>query len=131
MRLAALIPAWDEGSVKLDCEQDREVLRQAAMILEKENRRLVDENIALQRRLLALEGKSPEELQARLAALEEQLAALRDRMFGASSEKGGSAAAPRERAPQTGHGPRQQPQLWTADVIHVLDEADMACPKCG
>jgi hypothetical protein len=106
MGLAAPIPAWDESGVKLDREQDREVLRQAAMILEKENQRLVDENLALQRRLLA---------------------ALRDRMFGASSEKRPSPTAPRERAPQTGHGPREQPQLWIADVIHVLDDADKAC----
>ena len=131
MGLEASIPAWDEGSVKLDREQNVEVLRQAAIILEKENRRLVDENVALQRRVLALEGKSPEELQTRLAALEEQLATMRERMFGPSSEKRPSPAAPRERAPQTGHGPREQPQLRIADVIHVLDEADMACPKCG
>lgn len=131
MGLEASIPAWDEGSVKLDREQNVEVLRQAAMILEKENRRLVDENVALQRRVLALEGKSPEELQTRLAALEEQLAAMRERMFGPSSERRQSADTPRERAPRTGHGPREQPQLRIADVIHVLDDADMACPKCG
>lgn len=131
MGLAAPIPAWDEEGVKLDREQNAEVLRQAAMILEKENRRLVDENVALQRRILALEGRSPDELQTRLAALEEQLAAMRERMFGPSSEKRPTAAAPRERAPQTGHGPREQPQLRIADVIHVLDEADLTCPKCG
>jgi len=131
MGLVAPIAACDEVSVKLDREQDVEVLRQAAMILEKENQRLVDENVALQRRLLALEGKGPEELQTRLAVLEEQLATMRDRMFGPSSEKRPSSAAPREKAAQTGHGPREQPQLKIADVIHVLDEADLACPKCG
>lgn len=131
MGLAPAIPAWDEGSVKLDREQDREVLRQAAMILEKENRRLVDENVALQRRVLALEGKSPEELQTQLAALEEQLAVLRNRVFGSSSEKRPGPSQPRERAVQKGHGPREQPQLPIRDVIHVLDEADLACPKCG
>lgn len=132
MGLAPTIPAWDEGPVKLEHEQDPEVLRQAAMILEKENRRLVDENVTLQRRVLALEGKSPEELQTRLAMLEEQLAALRTRMFGPSSEKRGSPAAePRECAPQRGHGPREQPQLPIRDVIHVLDDADQTCPKCG
>ena len=131
MGLAPAIPAWDEGSVKLDREQDREVLRQAAMILEKENRRLVDENVALQRRVLALEGKDPEELQSHLAVLEEQLALLRSRMFGPSSEKRPGPAQPHERAVQKGHGPREQPQLPIRDVIHVLDEADLACPKCG
>lgn len=117
--------------MKLQREQDVEILRQAAMILEKENERLVQENVALQRRLLALEGKSPEELQTRLAVLEQQFAAMRDRMFGPSSEKRPSATEPLERTPQTGHGPREQPQLRIAHVIHVLDEADMACPKCG
>ncbi|WP_277958199.1 IS66 family transposase [Anaeromyxobacter oryzisoli] len=57
---------------------------------------------------------------------------MRERMFGASSEKRPSApAAPRDPAPQTGHGPREQPQLRIADVIHVLDDADRTCPKCG
>jgi len=54
-------------------EQDREVLSQATMILEKGESAALDENLALQRRLLA---------------------ALRDQMFCASSEKRPSPTAP-------------------------------------
>ena len=117
--------------MRLDREQDIEVLRQAARILEKENQRLAAENVSLQRRLLSLEGKSPEELQGKIAALEERLAALQHHVFAPSSEKRGATTQPKERAPQTGHGPREQAELPIAEVVHVLDEADQACPKCG
>jgi transposase len=117
--------------VKVDREQDIEVLRQAACILEKENQRLATENVSLQRRVLALEGKSPEELQGRIAALEERLAALQHHVFAPSSERRGEPTEPKERSPQGGHGRREQTELPIAEVVHVLDEADQGCPKCG
>ena len=36
----------------------------------------------------------------------------------------------KERAPQTGHGPKAQPELPLTPTIHVLDEADQTCPDC-
>ena len=39
--------------------------------------------------------------------------------------------APRERAPQRGHGPTEQVKLERVPLRCELDEADRACPHCG
>jgi len=117
-------------ALRLDNEKDIEVVRQAALILERENQRLVQRNVELTRRLLQAEGRDPAELQMEIARLEAQLATARKRLFGDSSEKR-SRPATRERDPQTGHGPREQKQLEVVEEIHVLDEPDRACPSCG
>lgn len=117
--------------MRLRDEKDPERLRQAALLLEQENARLVQKNLELQKANLALLGRSPEELQLRMAQLEQQLAAAQAAMFGASSEQRPKEKAPRERAEQTGHGPREQQQLEVVPRTHELDEADKTCPSCG
>jgi transposase len=120
-------------TLRLDDEKDIEVVRQAALILERENKRLVDRNVELTRRLLVAEGRDPADLQLEIARLEAQLAAARKRLFGTSSEKRAKAtmesAAARE--PRVGHGPRAQRELEIVEEVHVLDEPDRACPSCG
>lgn len=120
-------------TLRLDKENDIEVVRQAALILERENKRLVDRNVELTRRLLQAEGRDPAELQLEIARLEAQLAAARKRLFGASSEKRPKATTEPtgENEPQTGHGPRAQRELEIVEQVHVLDEPDRACPSCG
>lgn len=109
-----------------------EVVRQAALILERESQRLVTRNVELTRRLLTAEGRDPAELQLEIVRLEAQLAAARKRLFGSSSEKRSApAAAGGERAPQAGHGPREQKELEIVEQVHELDEPDRACPACG
>ena len=118
--------------LRLDRETNPEILRQAALLLERENQRLIEKNLELQRRLLALEGRSPEELQQRLKLLEEQLAQRNHALFGDSSEKRPRAKSDKkERAPQRGHGPREQPNLPVVEVVHELDAADKTCTSCG
>lgn len=72
------------------------------------------------------------DLQLRMEELEQQLARMRQEMFGDSSEKrpkpAATNAAPK---PQTGDGPRAQPSLEVVEEIHLLDEPDKTCPKCG
>gem|GEM_PF-305151 len=120
-------------ALRLDNEKDIEVVRQAALILERENQRLVQRNVELTRRLLQAEGRDPAELQLEIARLEAQLAAARKRLFGDSSEKRPrpTTTAEAEREAKTGHGPREQKQLEVVEEIHVLDEPDRACPSCG
>ncbi|HEX5950655.1 MAG TPA: IS66 family transposase [Actinomycetota bacterium] len=120
-------------ALRLEHERDIDVVRQAALILERENERLVQRNVELTRRLLAAEGREPAELQLEIARLEAQLAAARKRLFGASSEKrpAREAGPAPEREPQTGHGPREQRELPVVEEVHVLDEPDRACPTCG
>jgi transposase len=124
--------------IKLDAEHDIERLRQAALLLEQENRKLIEKNLELNRENLALKGVDPAKLQTRLELLEQQLAVRNQMVFGKSSEKRPAAngekacAAEPAKKPQRGHGPREQPNLPIVDVKHELDEADRkSCPQCG
>lgn len=124
--------------LSLGIEQNPERLRQAALLLEAENKRLLEKNLELTRKLLRLEGLSEENLQLKLMQLEEQLAQRNRALFGKSSEK---RPAPQGQAPagagtaakpaQTGHGPREQTRLPIVEELHPLDEADLMCPSCG
>jgi transposase len=120
--------------VRLEKEKDVERLRQAALLLEAENARLVRRNVELTRALLAAQGADASALQLKLAELERQLAQARAELFGPSSEKRPRAHAPApaagEEKPPRGHGPRQQ-TLPVLEVVHQLEEADKQCPQCG
>lgn len=119
--------------VRLETERDMERLRQAALLLEAENRRLTSRVVELTRQLLTARGEDAEVLQLRLAELERQLSQARQELYGPSSEKGprsAPAAASPEDKPRRGHGPRQQ-ALPVEEVVHELDEADKQCPQCG
>jgi transposase len=140
--------------LRLDLVNDPETLRAAALLLEQENRKLIDKVVALQRELLAAQGRSPEELQLRIAQLEQQLEQKNRALFGPSSEKrpapdppgsdpkaqgqDGVSADPKGpplrkdgKPARPGHGPRQQPSLPIEEVPHPFDAPDCICPKCG
>jgi transposase len=122
-------------TVRLAQERDVERLRQAALLLEAENARLVRRNVELTRALLAAQGADASLLQLRMAELERQLGNARAALFLPSSERHPAPAhASKECAPgqtQRGHGPRPQQALSLEDVVHVLDAPDMQCPSCG
>lgn len=115
----------------LSRERDPEILRQAVLILERENGRLIRRTLELSRENERLRGKDPKALELQLRILEEQLSKARQKIFGRSSEKLPVGAAGCERAPQRGHGPSEQPELPVVEQIHELDEPDRMCPKCG
>lgn len=118
--------------MKLDAIKDIDHLRQAAHILEQENKKLIQKVVELNRQLIELKGGNPQQLRLKIAELEQQLAVRNRRLFGDSSEK-----RPKEKkdngdkAKQTGHGHREQPNLPTIEQVHDLDEADKVCPICG
>ena len=56
--------------VRLETERDMERLRQAALLLEAENRRLTSRVVELTRQLLTARGEAAEVLQLRLAELD-------------------------------------------------------------
>ena len=119
-------------TMNLQREKDIERLRQAALLLEAENGRLVSKVVALSRQLASARGEDATALQQRLAELEDQLAKRNRMLFAPSTEKLPSAppaAAPA--AKRTGHGPKAQPLLPVVTHMHVLDEADRACTSCG
>ncbi|HYO95844.1 MAG TPA: hypothetical protein VER33_15085, partial [Polyangiaceae bacterium] len=117
----------------LDDVEDIETLRRAAKLLEAENQKFVREIAKLKRQLHELKGGDPEQLMLQLAGLEQQLATLRTKVFGDSSEKRlrDKVADSATDKPQTGHGPRQQAALSMIEQVHVADEADKICKACG
>lgn len=120
--------------IRIETESDIERLRQVALLQQAELQRLSKRLIELTAALAEARGEDTIlALQQELAFLREEMAARRRDLFGASSER-----RPRDEAPtnadapaRTGHGPREQPELPLVEVVHVLDEADRACPRCG
>ena len=122
--------------MRIETERDPERLRQIALLLEKENHHLHRRLEELTRRLAAATGTDAiAELQLELKLLEEQLAHKNRELFGRSSEKRSSGPSTTTNGtatePRTGHGPREQRELPIVEHVHVLDEPDRVCPKCG
>ena len=110
---------------------DIETLRRAALLLEAENKKLVQLIAKLRQELHTLKGGDPEQLSLQIAELEEQLAQRNRMLFGDKSEKRAQNPKPAKASTQRGHGPRSQLELKVIEQVHVLDAADHACPKCG
>ncbi|HET9958923.1 MAG TPA: IS66 family transposase [Polyangiaceae bacterium] len=132
-------------TLDLSKEKDPEVLRNAALLLERENQRLVSEVVKLTKQITELMGGSGEDVQLRLQLLEVQLARAQKQLFGPSSERtrddGSESSAsddqsPNDEAqadpkPQRGHGRREQSKLPRITKRHELVDADCACKVCG
>ena len=118
-------------SLDLERETDPEILRKAVALLEAENRRLVSRVSELTRALLAAQGNDRVALQIEIESLQAELEKKNRMLFGKSSEKRGSAGEPEERAPQRGHGPRDQKELRVVIEPHVLEPAGRTCPTCS
>ena len=116
-----------------DTLQDPDVLRQAAHILDSENRKLIRENLELKRKVRALEGKEPTQLELDVAELEQQLRIRNRLLFGDKSEKRDHRDETESREPRErrGHGPKEQPKLPRLETVHRLEEADRVCTSCG
>jgi transposase len=113
---------------------DTNTLRQVAVLLDRENRRLHERLQALAAEVDRLKGQDATTIQRELEALKELLAQRDQAIFGDKTEKRSHPAGEEpesDRAPRRGHGPRVQPSLPILDVIHELDAADQICPQCG
>ena len=119
--------------VKIETEQNIEILRQVARLLWRENEALHERLRKLTAEKLKLQGADAQALQLEIDQLQELLARREREIFGASSEKRPRPAcepAPEPAAP-SGHGPREQKQLPVVEAIHELTEAERSCPQCG
>lgn len=115
---------------------DADVLRQVAVLLERENQRLHDRLQQLTAELASLRGQDAAAAQVDLEFLKELLARRERALFGDSSEKRSRSERPAETgaAPSTwppGHGPKAQPTLPLVETMHTLTESDRVCPHCG
>lgn len=120
--------------VNFATETNVEVLQQAGILLEAENRKLYERLHILCKELSIWRGDDPEKLQLELIKLQELVNRQTQLLFGDSSEKRstGRTASEREaREVQPGHGPTEQPDLPIITKIHELDEPDQICPRCG
>jgi len=120
--------------VDLERERDPEILRQAARLLEAENRKLVARVVELTAALLQAQGKDRAALQLEIESLQAELAKKNRMLFGKSSERRGgddSGDEPSSPTPRHGHGPREQKQLRLVVEEHALDDADLTCRACG
>src|SRR5581483_9173854 len=110
------------------------MLRQVAILLERENDKLHAKLQALTAELARLRGDARPAAELELEFLKELLAQRERALFGPSSEQRPrpTAEAPAPvAAPRRGHGPTAQPHLLTVEVVHELDTADQTCPRCG
>ena len=120
--------------LRIEHEANIEVLRQVALLQDREIQRLIDRNKALVLENSQLRGEDgTRRLQLELDALKELLARRERALFAASSERrthqhdGDDTAAQAQR----GHGPRSQPQLPLIEKVHELAEDQRRCDVCG
>jgi len=115
---------------------DPQTLRQAAVLLESTVIRQTKEIVRLRAENARLRGQTVDP-QMELELLKEQLAAMQQKLYGASSEKrprsggGGGQGQGEKKEPQRGHGPRTQPNLPLENVAHTLPEDERTCAFCG
>ena len=118
-----------------------EVAKQALLLLEKENERLHQRIRELAKENAALRGEDgKKQLEIELATLQERLAQMQRRLYGASSEKQpGPGKAGKEdkedktadNKPRRGHGRRPQLALKREEKRHELDPGERTCGVCG
>ena len=121
--------------VDIRSEHDIETVRQVALLLDRENGRLVEQNKKLRLENAVLQGRDPSHLQIELDIAKDLLALREKALFGRSSEKrpgpDGTGDAPAQAPPRKGHGPRPQPALPVVEQVHDLPEAERGCTVCG
>ena len=121
--------------VPIDELPDLDTAKQVARLLQEENERLHRRLEQLVAEIARLQGKDAQVLlQRELTKLQEQVALMQQRLYGASSEKRPVSAPeppPQRTQQQKGHGPRVQPALPVQEVLLPLDEADQVCGLCG
>lgn len=118
--------------MSLDRIDDVEVLRDLVRAQLRESERLKKELAEAYAKLKDKKPAEAEQLALKLAQIERQHAAALQQLFGQKSERRPSDKPSKPRAPQSGHGPRSQPQLPMLEEIHVAsDEEPLACDVCS
>jgi transposase len=120
--------------VRIQDERDLETLRQIGILLDNENKRLIEKTRSLTLELarrMGLDEKQCEQLE--LSVLED-LQKRREHAFRVDerSKAEHEAKESKKEKPQKGHGPRPQPQLPLVELpVMQLSEANRGCKVCG
>lgn len=114
--------------VRIKNEHDLETLRQIALLVDRENQRLIDRVTKLtveNLRLRGIEGSVQLELEVRrnLEAAREDILRLDERKKEAKKQK-------EKPAKGKGHGPRPQPHLPSVERVFELPDTDRKCEVC-
>jgi transposase len=117
--------------VDIDRVSDVEILRTVAKVQDAEIRRLHDKLTTITREVATLKGGDSAAIEAQLRLLEKELADAYRRTYERGSERRPREKPEREKKPQTGHGPKEQPRLPIVEEVHTLDEPDKVCTSCG
>ena len=120
--------------IRIETEQNIEVLRQVARLLWRENEVLHERLRQLTAEKLRLQGADAQALQLEIDQLQELLARRERELFASSSEKRSQPAIEPTSEPssaRSGHGPQEQKQLPIVEVHHELPEAERSCVHCG
>lgn len=111
---------------------DVETLRGLVRVQLLESERLKRELQQAYEQLRGKDAKAAEQLALKLATVERQHAAALKLLFGQKSERRPGDKSKKEREAQTGHGPRNQPQLPVQEVMHTLVDANtLQCGLCS
>lgn len=116
--------------MSVDQIQDVEVLRTLVKMQQQESARLKAQLAEALTKLQSKNGADAEQLALKLDKIEKQYAAALKQLFGQKSERRPHADADTPRAPQNGHGPKEQPSLPIEEVVHELGAADALCDLC-
>jgi len=115
--------------VRLEDERDLETLRQVSILLDNENRRLIDKvrRLALENaRLRGVTDSGQRELE-----LIRELELARERVFRVEPQQPKQEEIPAERKAQRGHGPRPQQRLPVVEHRYELSPEQKKCNQCG
>mgnify|MGYP000199157534 CR=1 FL=1 len=120
--------------IALDEIKDFDTLKYEAVLMSLElqysRRRLKEQAEEIAR----LKGHKPaEQLELELVKKNEQLARLRHKVFGDSSERRPGPNPPSDEKPAAaarGHGPTPQPRLPKREEHHRLADVERRCPAC-
>lgn len=119
--------------LRIDDIEDLDMARQVAQLLEKENARLHARVESLLRENASLRGEEgSKQLELELLRLQEQMKALQQRQFGASSERRARGTGDGEKQkPTPPDGVREQKSLPIEEHTHELPDEERLCKKCG
>lgn len=117
---------------RLRTESNIETLRLHALTLESEVTSLMRRNAVLMKELNAAKGGTAEQLELEVAKANQELARLRKKLYGDSSEKKPKwRSGGKKNKARKGHGRTEQPDLPITKEVHELPEAERVCDACG
>jgi transposase len=123
--------------IELERIDNLNLAKQALRLLERENARLHRRLCELIKEISKLRGQdATKQLELEVSKLQEHLDRLQRKLFGTSSEKqvrqgAGRRKTAKQKKPQTGHGPRPQPNIPHEEVEHPLEPDERTCDLCG